>query len=190
MFHFTFSVIDVAKYGKNSVKILEYIFRHGRVHISDLKNVVANYITYSRTVSLLEKDGIVSIEVKKIGGLKKYITLTDKGVEVCRSLGMSKNTTYEIPASFAEESKNLSAMVHFNVKDDHIAVAEHNYDGSGKYRIVYVYTKPNGHNVMRLWCDVDESFDCVHTRFAWTLPDVQAMMERSYADRVVKKNEL
>ena len=63
MFHFTFSVIDVAKYGKNSVKILEYIFRHGRVHISDLKNVVADYITYSRTVSLLEKDGIVSIEL-------------------------------------------------------------------------------------------------------------------------------
>lgn len=185
-----FSVIDVAIYGKNSVKILEYIFKHGRIHISDLKNVVSSYATYSRTVSLLEKDGFLSVETKRIGGVKKYISLSEKGMDLCNVLGITKDATYELPHSFRDEFKSLSAMVHFNVKDDHIAVAEHNYDGTGKYRIVYVYTKPNGHNVMRLYCDVDQSFDCIHTRFAWTLPDVQAMVEKLYADRVVKKYEL
>lgn len=182
-------MIDISKYGKNTMKILEYIFKHGKVHISDLKNVVSNYTTYSRTVSLLSQDGIVKIEEKKIGRLNKYITLTEKGTEVCLQLGMNRDSPYEMPSDFQREFKSLSAMVHFNVRDDHIAVVEHNYDGSGKYRIVYVYTKPNGHNVMRLWCEVDETFDCIHTRFAWTLPDVQAMVEKMYADRVAKKDE-
>ena len=145
-------------------------------------------LSWEKKVSLREIAQFYEDKIRELDG--KTQRLTEKGTELCRSLGMSKNTTYELPPSFIEESKNLSAMVHFNVKDDHIAVAEHNYDGTGKYRIVYVYTKPNGHNVMRLYCDVDESFDCVHTRFAWTLPDVQAMMEKLYADRVVKKNEL
>jgi hypothetical protein len=58
-----------------------------------------------------------------------------------------------------------------------VALTEHNFDGSGNDRIVYIYTRPNGHNIMRLWCDVDKSFICPHTEFAWTLPDVQEMVQ-------------
>ncbi len=183
-------MIDISKYGKNAGKILGYIYSHGKIHITDLRSVVSSPSTYTRAIGLMESDGIVEVETKVIGRVAKFVSLTEKGREICQKLVDPEERAYEIPADFQGEFKSLSAMVHFNVKDDHIAISEHNYDGSGKYRIVYVYTKPNGHNVMRLWCDVDQTFDCVHTRFAWTLPDVQAMVERVYADRVVKKNEL
>lgn len=180
-------MIDVSKYGKNTVKILEYIYKHGKVHISDLKHVVLSSSTYSRTINLLSQDGIVEVETKNVGRIVKYVSLTEKGRDICSRLGITSEVTYEMPHDLESEFKGLSALVHFNVKDDHIAIAEHNYDGSGKYRIVYVYTKPNGHNIMRLWCEVDQTFECSHTKYAWTLPDVQAMIERVYADRMVKK---
>ena len=94
-----------------------------------------------------------------------------------------------MPHDFLVEFHNLGAMTHFNVKDDHIAVQEYNFDGQGNNRIVYVYTKPNGHNIMRLWCDVDQSWDCKHTKFAWTLPDVQELMERLFRDMPAKKDD-
>ena len=183
-------MIDISKYGKNASKILGYIYKNEKVHITDLRNVVSSPSTYTRAVDLMARDGIVEIETKVIGRVTKFVYLTEKGKEICRKLDESEESTYELPPAFGDQFKGLSAMVHFNVKDDHIAIAEHNYDGSGKYRIVYVYTKPNGHNVMRLWCDVDQTFECIHTKFAWTLPDVQSMVEKIYADRVVKKNEL
>ncbi|WMT53537.1 hypothetical protein [Ferroplasma acidiphilum] len=65
--------------------------------------------------------------------------------------------------------------------DDHVAIEEHNYDLQGHDRVVFVYVKLNGNNIMRLWCDVDNTYDCVHTKYAWSLPDVQAMVEIQYA---------
>ena len=85
--------------------------------------------------------------------------------------------SYEMPEDFGKEFEGLSAMTHLNVLDDHIAITEHNYDGSGRDRVVMVYVKVNGRGFMRLWCELDNSYDCRHTRYAWTLPSVQEMVQ-------------
>jgi hypothetical protein len=89
----------------------------------------------------------------------------------------SRTDSYEIPPDFGKEFEGLSAMTHLNVLDDHIAITEHNYDGTSRDRIVMVYVKLNGRGFMRLWCELDNSYDCRHTRYAWTLPSVQEMVQ-------------
>ena len=147
-------------------------------------------------LSHLESDGYISVNEKKIGHKTYSIALTQKGRKVAEQLKRAdllaqgkEEAPLDMPHDFMDEFHNLGAMTHFNVKDDHIAVQEYNFDGQGNNRIVYVYTKPNGHNIMRLWCDVDQSWDCKHTKFAWTLPDVQELMERLFRDMPVKKDD-
>ena len=36
----------------------------------------------------------------------------------------------------------------------------------------------NGHGQLRLWCELDESFDCYHIGYAMTLAPVQDMFAR------------
>lgn len=190
--------MDLAKCGKHSSEILLYLLRKGESPITSFNELKISPPAYYRTIRNLEESGLVkrkeAISKRKI----VYVSLTEKGMKIADQLRMvdyiekgdDAEEPYQMPLDLESEFKGLSALVHFNVKDDHIAIAEHNYDGSGKYRIVYVYTKPNGHNIMRLWCEVDQTFECPHTKYAWTLPDVQAMIERVYADRMTQKKEL
>ena len=62
-----------------------------------------------------------------------------------------------------------------------------NLDRSGDDRVVFVYVKLNGNNIFRLWCEFDNTYDCPHTRFAWTLPDVQAMVQNQVLRGNLKK---
>lgn len=154
----------------------------------DLFSKVRNWYSVDRVIKELEGEGMISASKKEAYGHIEYmISLTPKGLAFRDHLKKIEDAfttmTYDFPQDFQERFKNMSAMVHFNVKDDHIALTEHNYDGAGNKRIVYVYTKPNGHNVMRLWCEVHESFSCKHTEFAWTLPDVQEMVQIHIKER-------
>lgn len=118
-------------------------------------------------------------------GRKIYtISLTQKGLTVANSLKMAEDAAqgqFEIDKSEWEKQKkrweDLSALTHVNVLDDHITLHERNFGGSGKDRVVIIYTKLNGRGVMRLWCDTDESYSCWHVEYAWTLPDVQEMVQ-------------
>lgn len=38
-----------------------------------------------------------------------------------------------------------------------------------------ITVKDDLHGIMRLWCELDESFDCVHVQYAWSLKDAQEM---------------
>ena len=71
--------------------------------------------------------------------------------------------------------KGLSAMTHLNVLDDHVAIQE--IDNTGKTTsIVMVYVKRiNSH--FELWCEKDESKECIHVDFAWSLPQMRALIE-------------
>lgn len=42
---------------------------------------------------------------------------------------------------------------------------------------IYVYFKPDEKNIIRLWCSKDKTFRCVHTKFAWSIPDVQEKVQ-------------
>ncbi len=163
---------------------------------TSLLSIVPNSYSLDRYLKEMLKGALINVREEKVVRRTFYISLTPRGRKVAEQLKRAdllaqgkEEAPLDMPHDFMDEFRNLGAMTHFNVKDDHIAVQEYNFDGQGNNRIVYVYTKPNGHNVMRLWCDVDHSWDCKHTKFAWTLPDVQELMERLFRDMPAKKDD-
>jgi hypothetical protein len=42
---------------------------------------------------------------------------------------------------------------------------------------------------MRLWCDVDNSYNCWHVKYAWTLPEVQKWVQLHYQKGDIKDIE-
>ena len=149
---------------------------------SELFKIVSSNQTLDKLLDALEKDGYVTKISSKYGRRTYSISLTDKGRTAAEQLKRmdevaARTETYELPPDFDKEFEGLSAMSHLNVLDDHIAITEHNYDGSGKDRIVMVYVKLNGRGIMRLFCEVDDAYECKHTRYAWTLPSVQEMVQ-------------
>lgn len=165
-----------------------FIHKNQPVSITRLKEVVEGPNTYIRSVNKLIEAGLV-MRTEKISRRKLVLlSLTPEGERQAHALlKQEEELHYEIPADFKDRFKNMSAMVHFNVKDDHVAVTEHNFDGNGNDRVIYIYTRPNGHNVMRLWCDADQTFQCKHSEFAWTLPDVQEMVELRFKEGLKNK---
>ena len=149
---------------------------------TSLLPIVPNSYSLERYLKELLADGLVSIREERIVRKTFYVSLTPKGRAVAEQLKRmdaiaARTETYELPPDFDKEFEGLSAMIHLNVLGDHIAITEHNYDGTGKDRIVMVYVKMNGRGIMRLFCEVDDAYECKHTRYAWTLPSVQEMVQ-------------
>ena len=167
---------------KHVSSVLLYLLRKGEVKKTDIVSVVRSNTTVDKLTGELVKEGLISIR-KEFAGRKTYtISLTPKGRAVAEQLKKAdevaaRTETYELPPDFGKEFEGLSAMTHLNVIEDHIAITEHNYDGTGKDRIVMVYVKLNGRGFMRLFCEMDEAYECRHTRYAWTLPSVQEMVQ-------------
>ena len=186
--------MDISKYGKHGSSLLLYLLDNGEVPITDFSKLHISSHTYYRSLSFLQSDGLVKRRERIKGRKLVLYSLTDKGRSVATNLkqaqeiGEGKFTTNEndnqvISLSradyqeFKKNVRNLSVLSHFNVLDDHIAIREYNYDKQGNDRVVFVYVRVNGNGIMRLWCEVDNSFTCWHVKFAWTLPDVQAMVQ-------------
>ena len=149
---------------------------------SELFKIVSSNQTLDKLLDALEKDGYLTKVSAKYGRRTYSISLTDKGKAAAEQLKRmdevaARTEAYDLPPDFDREFENLSAMTHLNVLDDHIAITEHNYDGTGKDRIVMIYVRLNGRGFMRLWCEVDDAYECRHTRYAWTLPSVQEMVQ-------------
>ena len=168
-----------------SQKILIELFRTGHEVVkTSLLSVVRNAYSLERHLHELKDKGLIEIREEKIVRRTFYVSLTALGRRVASQLLQVKESmapmgtdSYEMPEDFGKEFEGLSAMTHLNTLDDHIAITEHNYDGTGRDRIVMVYVKLNGKGFMRLWCELDNSYDCRHTRYAWTLPSVQEMVQ-------------
>ncbi len=168
-----------------SQKILLELFRIDREVVkTSLLSVVRNAYSLERRLHELKDKGLIEIREEKIVRRTFYVSLTALGRRVASQLLQVKESmapmgtdSYELPPDFGKEFEGLSAMTHLNVLGDHIAITEHNYDGSGRDRVVMVYLKVNGRGIMRLWCELDSSFECRHTRYAWTLPSVQEMVQ-------------
>ena len=168
-----------------SQKILIELFRTGREVVkTSLLSVVRNAYSLERHLHELKDKGLIEIREEKIVRRTFYVSLTALGRRVASQLLQVKESmapmgtdSYEMPEDFGKEFEGLSAMTHLNTLDDHIAITEHNYDGAGRDRIVMVYVKLNGRGFLRLWCELDNSYDCRHTRYAWTLPSVQEMVQ-------------
>ena len=174
--------MDILQRGKHISSILTFLLEKGEVKKTDLSLVVSSPQTYQRAIKELEKEGYVVQRETIIGRKIVNVSLTPKGRYVAEQLKRAETAAlvthaYELPPAFDREFEGLSAMTHFNVLDDHVAIMEHNYDGTGKDRVVMVYVRLNGRGFMRLWCEEDENFDCIHVKYAWTLPKVQEMIQ-------------
>ena len=167
---------------KYAIDAIKFIYSRGTIKKTDLLEIITSSWTLDKLVPKLERDGLIIVKTSEIGRKTYTISLTDKGRAAAEQLirmdaVAAKAETYELPPDFGKEFEGLSAMTHLNVLDDHIAITEPNFEGTGKDRIVMVYVKLNGRGFMRLWCEADEAYDCKHTRYAWTLPSVQEMVQ-------------
>ena len=167
---------------KYAIDAIKFIHSKGTIKKTDLLRIITSSWTLDKLVPKLEKDGLIIVKVSEIGRKTYTISLTDKGRTAAEQLKRmdavaARTETYELPPDFDKEFEGLSATTHLNVLDDHIAITEHNYDGTRKNRIVMVYVKLNGRGILRLFCEVDDAYECKHTRYAWTLPSVQEMVQ-------------
>ncbi len=165
---------------KHAIDAIKYIYLKGTIKKTDLLEIITSSWTLDKLIPKLERDGLITVRSSEIGRRTYTISLTDKGkvaAEQLTKIDERVSAVYVMPPDFGKEFEGLSAMTHLNVLEDHIAVTEHNYDGTGKDRIVMVYVKLNGRGFMRLFCEIDEAYECRHTRYAWTLPSVQEMVQ-------------
>ena len=173
---------------RHANKILIFLLENGQSKKTDLLKVLSSSDSLSKALRELEDSELIQSSIKLLGRKIIYINLTEKGrlvakeIKKAADIAEEKNNT-EIALStsdYAEFQKNVSnysVLSHFNVLDDHIAIREYNFDKKGHDRVVFVYVRVNGNGIMRLWCEADNSFDCWHVKYAWTLPDVQAMVQ-------------
>jgi DNA-binding MarR family transcriptional regulator len=180
--------MDISKYGSHATSILLYLLDHQEVPITKFtKGFNISPPTAYRTISKLEADNLIlRKEVIKKRRLVK-ISITEKGRDIALKLreleSIEKKEPDIIPLrqedynNFSQNTQNMSVLSHLNVLDDHVALHEENYDHNGHDRVVFVYVKLNGNGVLRLWCEIDNSYGCWHVKYAWTLPDVQAMVQ-------------
>ena len=184
--------MEILQRGKHISSILIFLLERGEVKKTDLSRVVSSPQTYQRAVKELEKEGYVVQRETIIGRRIVNVSLTPKGRSVAEQLKRAEEAAKgvvihedesrievsDIPEMWREKWKNLHALIHVNVFDDHVTIMETNHEGSGKERIFNIYVRENGQGHLRLWCELDESFDCYHVGYALTLAPVQDMFAR------------
>lgn len=176
---------------KNATAVLVYLLKHGPSKKTDLSEVSTMH-TIDKLLPLLEKEGFIVVKEMRVGRRIYDIVLTSKGKDVAEQLMFAIEAVYapknmrheqakarvyakkaeEWKSNFNEATKGLSMLYHVNVMEDHVTIGERTATGE---RVINIYVKVNGHGILRLWCEEDESFECVHVQYAWTLPDVQEM---------------
>ena len=172
--------------------LLKIYEKEGSVIQSDLKRIASNWRTLTDVINSLKDDGYLVVTERISGRRITQISLTEKGRSVAEQLKRAEEAAKgvvihedesrievsDIPEMWREKWKNLHALIHVNVFDDHVTIMETNHEGSGKERIFNIYVRENGQGHLRLWCELDESFDCYHVGYALTLAPVQDMFAR------------
>jgi len=136
-----------------------------------------------------------------------YITLTEKGRVIAGKLKSIEESLEEKEEPIAEISKEKYDQMakdwkrlsfkpidtsgyknqFFNFKmmafdsnrsNRSIYFIESNFDGQGHDRTVEISILMDEDSIVRLYCDVDQSTTCWHVQYAWTLPQVQAQVQK------------
>ena len=173
-----------------SSKILLFLLKNGVVKKTDLLSISTMH-TVEKTLLDLNTNGFIEVKEEFIGRRTYKISLTSKGHAVAEQLKkaeeaakgenvieISNKELNDWTEKFKEATKGMSLLYRVNVFQDHITIKE---DKDGGSRVISIYVKVNGHNIKRLWCDLDESFECIHAGYAWTLAKVQEM----YANNIM-----
>lgn len=163
-------------------------FKDEEIPMTKLQDIISSYYSVTNSVNSLYDQGLVNKREVILGRKTIMISLTKKGKEVAEQLKKAQEIA-ENPSVENEESspkigiteeaashvQELRLLYHTNVLDDHVTISEIPRNG-GRTRIFNIYIKRNGNGNFRLWCEDDNSFDCVHVEVAWTYPQVQQMV--------------
>ena len=181
---------------KHAISVLLFLLDRDSVKQNELLEVIPSNLTIEKLGNSLKEAGLINITHQMIGRKIFIYSLSERGhvvalklketLEAAEEINNEKNIP-EVPPNYDNLFRNLSIHGSLNVLDDHIAINETNWDKVGHDRVVLVYVKLNGHNIMRLWCEVDQTYECVHTKYAWSLPDVQAMVQNQVLKWNIKK---
>ncbi len=188
--------------GRPQLILLELLRKQNEVVKTSLLSIVPNSYSLERHLTDLRKHGLISIREEKIVRRTFYVSLTPKGRAVAEQLKRAEEAAKgvviheeegraEIPTidaenwakRFQEDTRGMSLLYHVNVFEDHITIGQ---EINGKTHITNIFVRVNGKGMMRLWCEEDESFDCIHVQYAWTLPKVQEMYANNVRDGKVK----
>ena len=126
------------------------------------ESAIKNYATLKLTIIDLEKDGYVKTREVFEGRKTIYVTLTEKGMAVAEKLKEAEEVAKMNPEEI-EKFKNLHALEHFNVYEDHITLTDISMKG---VRYVNIYAKPRG-DVLYFWCEDHDADDCYHIGYVF-----------------------
>ena len=181
---------------KHAISVLLFLSERGSVKQNELLEVIPSNLTIEKLSNSLKEAGLINITHQMMGRKIFIYSLSERGHVVALKLKemleaaegiYSEKNIQEVPLNHDSQFRNLSIHGSLNALDDHIAINEINWDRSGNDRVVFVYVKLNGNNIMRLWCEVDNTYECVHTQYAWSLPDVQAMVQHQVLKVNIRK---
>lgn len=167
---------------QDAIEVLIYLLENDSSKKTDLQSVATMH-TVENLLPLLENEDLIEIREEFIGRRTYIISLTVKGRKVADQLRKAQlfaEGKYQIEeheavswnTDFEKKTKGLH-LEHVNTLEDHVTVGE--YKEGKPIRVFNIYVKVNGRGIMRLWCEEDEAFDCIHVKFAWTVPAVQEM---------------
>lgn len=161
----------------------------GKAKMTDLLEIVSNYSTIRLLVRDLQDEGYVEVKETFEDKRKIYVSLTEKGLLIAEQLNnaqmVASGKAFKMTPDWRKKRfPGLSAMTHLNALDDHVAIQE--IDNSGKTTsVIMVYVKRiNSH--FELWCEKDESKECKHVDFAWSLPEMRNLIEEYIRQGKVK----
>ncbi|PYB68526.1 hypothetical protein DMB44_04115 [Thermoplasma sp. Kam2015] len=184
-------ILDVLSQ-KYATSMLLFLLDRSNAKQYELLDIIPSNMTIEKLSKLMEEAGLIEIKRKFAGHRYYSFSLTPKGRAVAEQLKKAQEIAENPDAEKHEPAKqdiqkieiteeatkrvaDLRLLFHVNVMDDHVTIEEIP-QGGGRPRIFNVYVKRNGHGDFRLWCEQDNSFDCVHVEVAWTYPEVQRMM--------------
>ncbi len=148
---------------------------------STLLKIVPNMYSLEKNLRLLQEEGLVNIREEVIIRRSYMISLTEKGKSVAAQLRKAEEAVKGIPQpidtstrkveqDFIDFMEKASQIVKAKAYDDHVIME----DASINDRVTLLL-KHDENGIPRLWCDRHQSFECFHTKYSWTLRDVQEM---------------
>ena len=155
--------------------------------ITQFLDIVNSYKTIKDIIKKLEEDGLVRIEEKVMGRKTIYVSLTEKGRAVAEKLKEAEEVAKVKPEDL-EKYKNLHALQHFNMYQDHVTITDISMQG---VRYVNIYARPRG-NVLYFYCEYCGSDDCYHIGFIFFDSKLREFVKKWIDDngyRLAKKYE-
>lgn len=150
------SVKEVLR-NKNASAVLINLLK-GEMKMSQLQeSAIKNYSTLKLTVIDLENEGYVKTRDVFEGRKTIYVSLTEKGRAVAEKLKEAEEVAKMEPGEI-EKYKNLHALQHFNMYEDHITITDISIQG---VKYVNIYARPRG-EILYFYCEDCGKDDCYH----------------------------